>query len=204
MKRVLVGLALIMSFSLIGCNSVKKTAVPAGNQQNTASNNTSSDNTPGQFAQNPEFKLARAIMGISRVQMSQTPLTKEQAQKLIVLVKDIKSKETIDQAYADKKTDEINQVFTDQQKQLMSQRNGRNNRWQGQENGNNPPGQMPDGTHRRPGNNIQQGKGNIANPQGRVPGNMPYGQGNGRQRGSGPRGMDLKSVCDRAITELQK
>lgn len=174
MRRwVLLLIVLLVLGTAAGCGNARKTD-SAINQQKVDQN---TDSRPErQLMQSPEAKLGRVIIGIVRIQGSETPFTKEQSEKLISLLKDIKAKETISDEYATKKIDEINAILTEKQKDVLSQRPEFFNR--NRQNGDTNNMQLPGPWRRNEGNNDAQGN-----------------------RG---RGFNLKDLCDRAITALQK
>lgn len=180
MKKWLLMLTLLLMLGAAGCGNTKKTDNTADNQQNTAQ--TAQNGSGRQFMQGPEGELARAVMSITRIQRSETPFTKEQKDKLVAMLNDIKTKESVDEEYANKKVSEINAVFTEQQKQVLSQGPGNFNRNRGDANTND--GGQP------PVNNGGQ-------PRGTESGN----NGNPQRDGAG---FDLKSLCERAISALQE
>ncbi|OFY13077.1 MAG: hypothetical protein A2X16_00510 [Bacteroidetes bacterium GWF2_39_10] len=174
-----------------GCGNAKKAEESKATSQNTEQN--ANGNNQRQFNQSPDAKLGRTIMSIERIQRSENVFTKEQTEKLLPLLKEIKAKESVDEAYANKKSDEISAIFTQAQKDSMTQRPGNFNRNQG--NGN-------------PSNNTQlnrqgQGNGNSGNNM-QMPRDGQRNGGNNPNQGRNGGSFDLKSICDRAIEALQK
>jgi hypothetical protein len=108
----------------------------------------------------------------------------------VPIINDIKSKDTVDQAYADKQSAAIQAILTDAQKNTLNTRPQRGNNQQpgaqeqnGQQQGNTQQGST------NAGNGNQQGSPNIQS------GNIQ--RRNGQQ-------MSLKEECTRILDELQK
>lgn len=152
----------------------------------------------------PEFELRRELSSLQRLQRGDSPLSKEQIDKLVPIINDIKSKDTIDKAYADKQVEAINAILTDAQKSILNSRPQRgNNTQQGVQNQSGQQSNNQTG-------NVQQG-----NPNGQL-GNVPPTNGNGQrgnwngQKGTGngqPGGgqqVSLTDECTRVLDLLQK
>ena len=175
---------ILVSAITAGCGNAKKAEESKATSQNTEQN--ANGNNQRQFNQSPDAKLGRTIMSIERVQTSENIFTKEQIEKLLPILKEIKAKESVDEAYANKKSDEISAIFTQAQKDSMTQRSGNVNR--NSENGN-------------PNNNTQLNRQERGN---RNQGNNMQMPRDGQRNGGNGVGFDLKSLCDRAIEALQK
>ncbi len=122
MKRqlILIAVLLILMFTS-GCGSSTRIEAEgaSGQQQRNFRNGIDFDQ------QAPEANIRRALLGIIRVQSSDSPFTSEQAEKLIPLLEEIRAKETVDKEYGDEKVEEINGILTEGQKEPLTQ--GANN-----------------------------------------------------------------------------
>lgn len=149
-------------------------------------------------AQTPDSKLRRELMSISRLDRSDSPITKEQAVKLIPIIEDIKVKETIDSTYADKQVKEIENILTSKQKELLSQRPDPDN-MRRERNGNNTNPSTPQNPPQAQNPDWRNGRGGEGSGAGSGMGSVP---GAGPRTGNG-RGFDLKTQCDRLIESLK-
>lgn len=182
--------------------------VAGGCSKNKPTMNAENNNGVPQITQNPQFKLVRTLREIEQLEKRQQPITKEQAQKLIPIVTDIKTQTTVVQEYADAKATEINNILTTEQKILFENRQGgagngqRNNRNETElnvstdKNNTNPgPGVAPANNSNAQTPPTNDDKGNRA----------MNGSGNGNQ--GPPQGMkqtSLKDICDSVLKYLEE
>lgn len=213
MKKLIGFLILVSTISLFsGCGNTKKTDASVGQtgQQQVGQGAFNGQNR--QANQTPEGKLQMSIMSLTRIQRSEAPLTKDQKDKLLVLLKDVQAKDTIDEEYSNKEVSAINAILTDNQKALLTQRPGNmrngnngNNNETVNPNGNGVPNPNANGTGKANGNGNanrpRNGNGNGSGT-GNADGNGNWNGNNGGNAGNN--GFDMKSICERAISALKE
>jgi len=196
MKRVvLVLISMAVLIFTAGCGNPKnsETTVTQQGQSNVQQGKTGWQN---QVAI-PEGKLRMKISALGHIQTSESPLTKEQKDKLIPMLKEISAKATIDENYANQKIQEIDGILTDTQKNMSFKRpDGSMN----QERKGPPTDSNGDQQRQNPptDQNIRP------EGQGSPDGINPNGKGrrmNGENFVGGK--SSLKVICDKVISQLE-
>lgn len=173
MKKVLITSLAILLLLTVGCSK-------NDNMQQTIRNQAISDSwRQGQGEVTPEMTLRRELMQIQRLENSEQPLSKEQKDKLILIINDIKAQAAIEKAYAECKSEEINSILTNEQKELLSTR------------------QMPQNGERRFNGNLPSGEGRQdTNENSNSVGERRFYGNNGAGQ------VNLRDFCDQIIQGL--
>ncbi|MGE5329316.1 MAG: hypothetical protein ACM3KR_07405 [Deltaproteobacteria bacterium] len=144
----------------------------------------------------PEGKLRMEISTLGRIERSESPLTKEQKDKLVPILKEISTKTTIDEKYSSEKIKQIDGILTDAQKNISFKKpdGNINQERKGPGNDTNMNQQKQE---RQTDPNMRPGR------QGPPDGINPNGGGSRDGQGFGGGGNTLKMVCDRVISQLE-
>lgn len=195
MKKVLLVLisAMVLMFAA-GCGNNVKTQA-----ENTSAQNDFRQARAGLQNQtaNPEAKLSMNISMLGRIQRSENPLIQEQKDKIIPILKEISAKTAVDEKYAEQKTQEIDGILTDVQKNTSFRGpNGKEN--QGRRGA--PSDVSGEQQKQRPPTNENMGR--------QRQGSQDNFNPNGENRRMGGQNFDggknnLKIICERIIGQLE-
>jgi len=185
-KILLITLSITTLLVLSGCGSPKASQTAAAQ---TGQNSLQQSKVSGQSQMSTsQSKLRMKISTLSRLQRSENPLTQEQKDKLIPLLKEISAKVTIDEKYATQKTKEIDAILTDAQKKMSLNR----------------PNEKPNQGSQKPAADAS-GDQQKQNPL--TDGNNPNGgRRMGGQNFGGPNmgvNISMKVICDGIISQLE-
>lgn len=143
-------LAVVIGASGCGSNQASAAQQASQGQTNQAQPNR------GQMQRNPATQAAMEILRLQR--NSNTALTADQSAKIKPILQDLINTADPSQDFLQQKADAISAVFTDQQKQDLTQGNGNHNG-----GGNNPNGNTNNGSNPKPNANTNPNGNTNAN-----------------------------------------